>query len=95
MHRLKLFSLLIFQYLLFCFLFPVSAFLFFEVRKFLDKSTAAYERDLTCKNLLAPWIWVGDATTEELNSLEHVQKLLNFKVKFTFLRYNFTKYFSV
>ncbi|RZC38887.1 Glyco hydro 38 and/or Alpha-mann mid domain containing protein, partial [Asbolus verrucosus] len=45
------------------------------------KSTAAYERDLAQKKLLAPLVLVGDAITEEFESYDKVSKLVNFEFK--------------
>ncbi|XP_044269574.1 lysosomal alpha-mannosidase-like isoform X2 [Tribolium madens] len=44
-----------------------------------SKSTAAYERDLAHQKLLAPWVLVANASSEEMNSLEKTQELVNFK----------------
>jgi lysosomal alpha-mannosidase len=43
------------------------------------RSTAAVERDLANKKLLAPWVLLGDATSGDLDSLDKAQELINFK----------------
>jgi hypothetical protein len=53
------------------------------VDKILGRSTAAVERDLVNKKLLAPWVLLGDATSGDLDSLDKAQELINFKVKNT------------
>jgi hypothetical protein len=45
------------------------------------KSTAAQERELALKKLLAPLVLVADASSDDL-SLDNVQTNFNFNVKF-------------
>lgn len=49
------------------------------------RSTAALERELAHKILLAPWVLVSDATVEEFDTFDKVQELVNFKVKSYFI----------
>lgn len=56
---------------------PFKRVLFFSVA---GKSSAAQQHDIAQRKLLAPWVFVGDASSQE-HSLENVAKHFKLEVK--------------